>query len=372
MPLSSPDGDDLIVTARHRVGRRLPLLEVRGRSETEILGLVSAMVCDRVHWDTVEDFDARALLDELPQPSYTRRWSDGQHRVWVPEGSGYEAREIVRQWCGSNDVQAVNIRVESSVPFRDVDRIPDGLFPELVAAAVEWLFPRIYTVRRQLVAEIDGIDDEDIRSMLFLFVSDHADRYDMDREGRNGSLNFLTYLIGKLRSWPMDLSRTAYGRGVVNDRQALRQGAERFVGEQRREPTEAELADSLGMTVTDLRRRSAAIASLSHIRDYREIDRVASSGDSPLQVAGDDDVPGPAEDYGHSSRLTMAVLDAVDNPAPGGRRPQDPLGLAAVYLAYWDDLSKADVARELEVLPKTASAAITRVLERAAGEGIEP
>ena len=56
--------------------------------------------------------------------AYTRQWSDGQHRVWVPEGQGYEARERIRAWCAAHEVEAVNIRVEAKVPFRDLDQIP--------------------------------------------------------------------------------------------------------------------------------------------------------------------------------------------------------------------------------------------------------
>jgi len=188
----------------------------------EILAHAPPLVCDRVHWDTVEEFDARRVLpvieQELGIAAHTRLWSDGQHRVWVPVGHGYDAREVLRQWCEANEVEAVNMRVETEVPFRDLALIPGSLLPDLIAAAVDWLYPRLHAIRRKLVADLDLLDDDDVRSMMYLFVSDHMDRFDADREGRNGTLTLLAFLIGKLRNWPQDAARQAYGRGVVGDR----------------------------------------------------------------------------------------------------------------------------------------------------------
>ena len=53
----------------------------------------------------------------------------------------------------------------------------------------------------------------------------------------------------------------------------------------------------------------------------------------------------------------------MNDPASTAKRAQDPLALAAVYLSFWEDLSRPEVARELDVLPKTAAAAVNRVLE---------
>jgi hypothetical protein len=219
--VASPADDDVIVTASNRLGRKVPNLVVRGMDEREILGHAPAMTCDRVHWDTVDAFDARSLVGELGMTAYTRQWSDGQHRVWVAEGQGYEARERIREWCAAHDVEAVNVRVEAKVPFRDLDRVPAPLVPELISAALDWLYPRSHAIRAKVVADLELVDADDVRSMMYLFISDHLDRYDADREGRNGTLNLLAFLIGKLRTWPQDLTRTAFGRNVVSDRIAL-------------------------------------------------------------------------------------------------------------------------------------------------------
>ena len=368
-----PGSDDAIVTSTNRIGRRVPNLVVDGRDETEILAYAPAMVCDRVHWDTVDDFDVTRLLPDLGMEAYTRRWSDGQHRVWVPEGSGYEARERIRAWCDEHEVEAVNLRVEAGVPFRDLDRIPGTLLPDLLAAAVDWLYPRLYAIRRKLVADLDLIDDQDVRSMMYLFVSDHADRYDAGREGRNGTLNFLAFMIGKLRTWPQDAARNAYGRGVVGDRLALAKAADVIAATEQRPATEEELAAALKTSVTDLRRREQAIAALSGMRNYQSI--VSSSGDGELldtvEVADDVDVEFDATQHARNAQLTRAIMSAVNDPASSGRRAQDPLALAAVYLSFWEDLSRPEVARELDVLPKTAAAAVARVLDSVASSGLQ-
>jgi hypothetical protein len=371
--LLDPSGDDTIVTATNRVGRRVPNLVVAGIDESEILAYAPAMVCDRVHWDTVDDFDARALIPDLGMPAYTRQWSDGQHRVWVPEGSGYDAREVIREWCLEHDVEAVNIRVEAKVPFRDLDAIPGTLLPDLIAAAVDWLYPRLYAIRRKIVADLDLIDDQDVRSMMYLFVSDHADRYDAGREGRNGTLNFLAFMIGKLRTWPQDAARNAYGRGVVSDRQTLSRAADVIAATEQRPATEEELAGALRTSVTDLRKREQAISTLSGMRNYQSLVSGSSDGDQLdlVQVASDVDVEFDATTHDRNAQLTRSIMAAVNNPESGGRRAQDPLALAAVYLSFWEDLSRPEVARELDVLPKTAAAAVTRVLDSVAATGLQ-
>jgi hypothetical protein len=90
-----------------------------------------------------------------------------------------------------------------------------------------------------------------------------------------------------------------------------------------------------------------------------------------VQVADDVDVEFDATAHERNAQLTRAIMSAVNNPEAGGRRAQDPLALAAVYLSFWEDLSRPEVARELEVLPKTAAAAVTRVLDSVAEQGLQ-
>ncbi len=374
---SGPElADDVITTATNRKGRRVPRLEVDGLTELEILAHAPPLVCDRVHWDTVEEFDARRVLPviekELGIAAHTRLWSDGQHRVWVPVGHGYDAREVLRQWCEANEVEAVNMRVETEVPFRDLALIPGSLLPDLIAAAVDWLYPRLHAIRRKLVADLDLIDDDDVRSMMYLFVSDHMDRFDADREGRNGTLTLLAFLIGKLRNWPQDAARQAYGRGVVGDRLALSRATDAIAAAEQRPPTEEELAAALKTSVTDLRRREQAIDALSGMRNHRSLVSGSTGEDDfdAIEVADDVDVEFDATAHARNAELTRAILKAVNDPESGGRRAQDPLALAAVYLSFWEGLSRPDVARELEILPKTASAAVSRVLDSVAESGL--
>lgn len=373
----APVDEDLITTASNRTARRVPPLEVDGLTEHEILAYAPPLVCDRVHWDTVDEFDAHRvvpfLCERLDAPVHTRQWSDGQHRVWVPAGRGHEARDLLRAWCAEHEVEELNMRVQCSVPFRDLSLIPEPLLPDLVAAAVDWLFPRLHAVRRRLVADLDLVEDDDVRSMMYLFVSDHLDRFDADREGRNGQLTLLAFLIGKLRTWPQDAARQAYGRGVVGDRLALARAAEAIAVTENRPATEEELAAALKTSVADLRRREQAIDTLSGMRNYRSLSVDSNDDDGParhLDVADEADVEFDATTHARNAELTRAILSAVHDPEGSGRRAQDPLALAAVYLSFWEGLSRPEVARELDVLPKTASAAVTRVLDSVAEAGL--
>ncbi|MED5527939.1 MAG: hypothetical protein VYC81_04685, partial [Actinomycetota bacterium] len=284
--------------------------------------------------------------------------------IWVTEGLGHTARDIIREWCADNEVEAVNMRVIDSVPFRDLEQIPGTLLADLIGAAVDWLFPRVNGIRRRLVADLDLVDDDDVRSMMYLFVSDHMDRYDADRTGRNGTLTLLAFLMGKLRTWPQDLARQAQGRPIVNDRIKIAAAMDEFCTREQRNPSEVELADELGMSVTDLRQRAQTIESLSRIRHYQPLSQYASNDGDVFgaEIAAQDNVETDATTHGRNAELTRVVMAAVNDQDSAGKRSQDPLALAAVYLAYWENMSKAEVARELEILPKTVTGKLNRVL----------
>jgi hypothetical protein len=122
-----------------------------------------------------------------------------------------------------------------------------------------------------------------------------------------------------------------------------------------------------------LRKREQAISTLSGMRNYQSLVSGSSDGDQLdlVQVASDVDVEFDATTHDRNAQLTRSIMAAVNNPESGGRRAQDPLALAAVYLSFWEDLSRPEVARELDVLPKTAAAAVTRVLDSVAATGLQ-
>ena len=128
---------------------------------------------------------------------------------------------------------------------------------------------------------------------------------------------------------------------------------------------EAERADALRTSVTDLRKREQAIATLSSLRNYQSLTSGAPDDGvlDTVQVASDEDVEERATEHDQNAQLTRAIMAAVNDPASSTKRAQDPLALAAVYLSFWEDLSRPEVARELDVLPKTAAAAMNRVVE---------
>jgi len=156
---------------------------------------------------------------------------------------------------------------------------------------------------------------------------------------------------------------------VMSDRVALMRAVDAVAASELRSSTEADRASALGTTVTDLRRREAAIATLSSLRNQHPLLVGAADADDfdSVEVSSDVDVEAAATGYDHSAAVTRAVMSAVNDPLSTGRRAQDPLALAAVYLSFWEGLSRPQVARELEVLPKTANAAVSRVLEQVRG-----
>ncbi len=363
--------DEVIVTAQHRLGRRVPDLTVRGMHEQQILDLAPAMICDRIHWDCIDGCDMESLVVHLGRGVFTRQWSDGQFRVWVPAGEGYAYRDLIRAWALEHDVELVNTRVEPKVPFRDLESVPDGLVPELIAACTAWLFSRSYLVRRKLVTELELVEDEDVYSLMYLFVHDHADRFDSDRTGRNGTLNFTAFMFGKLRTWPQDAARSAYGRTIVSDRITLHRVQERSLAAHGRTASESDRAAALGVSVAELRRREEAIATLAGLRNHDELIGWEVDPQLAMEREGGPSGQDSVDSYDRAAEITRAILDAVSDDSPNARRPHDPLALAATYLTFWEGQTRVQVARELEILPKTASSALTRVLERLHAAGLQ-
>ena len=364
--------DDSIITATHRVSRRIPDMVVGDLTERDILAMAPTMVCDRIHWSTPEPLSLTVLIADLPFPARTRAWSDGQSRVWVDEGHGQQARELIRQWCESHGVEVMNMRVESGVPFRDVDSIPGDLFARLLLATTDWLYPRTHAIRRKLVADLELIDDDDTRSMMYLFISDHADRFDSDRVGKNGPLNFASFMLGKLRKWPQDAARAAWGRTLVDDHMHITQAVNDSITTRYRRPTEAELAARMKMSVSDLRKRECAVAEISGMRNYESI-ITGSMGEDPegVDTADSVDVALDSPSFQVDAMLTKSIIDSVMSPtATRGTSPADPMALAAVYLSFWGELSRQELAAELGVLPKTAAAAVQRVITQVGAAGV--
>ena len=130
--------------------------------------------------------------------------------------------------------------------------------------------------------------------MMFLFIYDHVDRFDSGRQGANGTLNFTAFMMGKLRTWPQDAARTAYGRAIVSDRVAVSRAAESIAINEMRSSTETDRANALGTSVTDLRRREAAIATLSSLRNHQSLAVRSHGSDDMDTVEVSSDVDGCA------------------------------------------------------------------------------
>ena len=371
-PESIELNDDSIVTSTPRVDHRIPDMLVGNLTEREILAMAPSMVCDRIHWSTPEPMSLTALISDLPFQARTRAWSDGHSRIWVDEGHGQQAREFIRRWCEERDIEFVNMRVESGIPFRDVGSIPGDLFAQLLLATTDWLYPRTYAIRRKLVADLELIDDDDTRSMMYLFISDHADRFDSDRVGKNGTLNFASFMLGKLRKWPQDAARAAWGRTLVDDHMHINRAIDDSIASMHRRPTEAELAARMKTSVSDLRKRECAVAEISGMRNYESIITGSMGEDfEGVDTADSVDVALDSTSFQVDAMLTKSIIDSVMSPmAARGTSSADPMALAAVYLSFWGELSRQELAAELGVLPKTAAAAVQRVITQVSAAGV--
>jgi DNA-directed RNA polymerase specialized sigma subunit len=142
---------------------------------------------------------------------------------------------------------------------------------------------------------------------------------------------------------------------LANDRAALGKLAAAIAAQEGRAATEAERAEALGVGITELRKREEAVQGLMRLR---HMDPILEPDDVQMASSTDRDVADEALDAILRSDLTRELLRAVD---PGDGRA-DPLGLAAVYLGFWEGLGRSEIADELGVSPKTVSSAMARTL----------
>ena len=363
---------DGLVTKSGRVGRRLPDLVIGDYTETQIFDFAPAFDADRLHWTGTDDI-AGELMDALSAVSirsWTRAWSDGQPRLWVDAGQGERARGVVRSWCEHHGYEPVNLRVEKNVTFRDLLTVPKPLIPELIGVSVDWLYPRVGNIRYRLARELDLVDDDDIRSLMYMYVHDLVDRYDDRKTGVNGRVNFLTFLLGKMRTWPQDVARAQHGRVVIADRLALGEVNAHTHSTLGRSATEQERADALGVTITELRERESTLAALSAMRHYVPLEASDGYGNDAIEasIAPENFQRQASVEPGigfvqaeRDFELTRALLAAVTSDT--SKRGGDPLALAAAYLTFWEGRSRGEVAEDLSVSPKVAGSALKRAVQ---------
>jgi len=90
----------------------------------------------------------------------------------------------------------------------------------------------------------------------------------------------------------------------------------------------------------------------------RHTDPILEPDDADLASVAETDAADEAVDAIMRAELTRELLRAVD-PVDG---KTDPLGLAAVYLGFWEGLGRSEVAEQLQVSPKSVSTAMARTL----------
>lgn len=354
-------------TATDRLGLRIPDLVVRGLSEQEILAGAPVITCDRVYFTTNDEVDIQQVTDRLHMQAYTRNWSDGTYRIWVDAGNGDAARSEIRGVLAELGVEISNARIDRSISFRDLSSIDPALVAELTSACANWLYSRSSNIQARIVAEIEELDEADMMGMLYLFVHDHLDRFDGERQGKNGRVNLTAFMYGKLRNWPQDLVRARYGRSIIDDRVALQRVEDEVAREYGRSATVHDRARALGVSVTELQQREGTLLALTSL----SIDEADERGHQPLSVADDGaDTERQGMEADAQAELTRRMLDAVHVPGSARKRDHNPLGLVSMYLMCWENQNRAQIAETMDVMPKTVTAALSRLSEGMDKEGL--
>lgn len=358
----------LMRTSTERLGMRIPDLIIDGRSEQEILADAPVLVCDRVYFTTDREVDATQLVDRLPMRAYTRAWSDGTCRIWVEAGNGDAARTGIKDLTAEMGIEISNARIDRSIGFRDLSLIDAGELAELTSACANWLYSRSTSIQARIVASIEELDESDMLGLLYLFVHDHLDRFDGDREGKNGRTNLTAFMFGKLRNWPQDLVRARYGRSVIDDQVAMQRIEDQIAHDHGRTATLNDRARAMGVSVTEVQQRDGTLLALSSL----SIDGAADGGYEQLSIADEStDTEQQGLEADAQAELTRRMLDAVHVPGSSKKRDHNPLGLVSMYLMCWENQNRAQIAQTMEVMPKTVTAAMARVSQDMDKQGLE-
>lgn len=353
-------------------GRLIPPLLVLGIPEADLWDMAPGRTGDQVNFRTDQEINVADLAGYLPEGCSISRGVDDLYRVWTPDGNGDTVRAVIAAWAARNNVWTHDLRVKGRTVFRrDLRDIPEPYRSELVDQATTWLLHRSGLTLRSRLAHLYGDDTEEITQRVRIWVADAVSKYDNTKQSAAGTpLTLCAFLLGKARHLQSDLSRAEKGRGEVDREVAIRAAVDALVAETGRQPSDADLADHLGWSISTLKETQQAISLLQNVNNWVPLhggsvhhhDDADDGWDVAADVTTDDD-----PDIAALQTITSTLLldCAVMESGGRGRRAHDTVGLAAKVLTAYAGIPRSEVAAVLAVTPKAVADSINRMEQRA-------
>lgn len=240
-------------------------------------------------------------------------------------------------------------------PIDDFRRLRREGDPRLRDELVERFVPLAHALAARYARGRDS--DEDLQQVACVGLLKAVDRFDPERG--NSFQTFATpTILGELRrhfrntSWGIHVSRSIQERAL-----AIRAAADQLVGELRRSPTPAELAERMGATVEEvLEALEQASAASTESLDVPAQPGDDQDGFQQYEVVG-------ALDPGFELVEDQAAVEPALRDLPHEER-------MVLGLRYFGDMSQAEIARRIGVSQMYVSRLLRRTLAEVRSEAL--
>ena len=191
---------------------------------------------------------------------------------------------------------------------------------------------------------------EDMINQGMIILIDCIDKYDPERE-----VKFESYAFMRVRGGIIDLIRKQdwIPRRVRVNSKKINDTYNALCSSLRREPTQQEVADELGITVDKLEKYSSEI-SCSAVYSFEELIQNVSQMGSILENSTLDDIT--PEKKVLKQEMRKILVEALDELSEKER--------LVVSLYYYENLKLSDIAKVLEVSVQRVSQINTRAVEK--------
>ncbi|MGI6296169.1 MAG: FliA/WhiG family RNA polymerase sigma factor [Armatimonadota bacterium] len=215
----------------------------------------------------------------------------------------------------------------------------------------EYAYLAKYAVDRLNLTPHGVIGYEDLIGHAVVGLIDAVEKFDPDR-----NVKFETYALTRIRGEVIDVIRQLdwTPRSVRKYESELREVYSRLEVDLKRPPTDQEVANDLGIDISDLEKRLADIGQ-SALLSLDEV--IATGGDISASSADSDDDPASQAERSDQKQLLARAIDEL---------PERERTVIALY--YYEDLTQKEIAAVLEVTESRVCQIHTKAILRLSGK----
>lgn len=277
--------------------------------------------CHLVHFKVGGNVTRDRLANLLEvKPTEVSVNEDGLYKIYAEENSDlYDRVKKLKELAPEAKISG--IRLEANLKRRNVADLPKRYYSDLCNHYGN--FARKVLLRGMMSSITKHLPDPgDQSQQIYIWVIEAIKRYD-----DSTAIPFAAYLGTSLTKWVYDLNRKAYGRSIADIELKYTRAVTTFKTREMREPTTAELAEELDMSVEEVEKARDNINTVVNLRNQKALDYE------------DYEIPVPAHevtDKGIEDLIEANILSASITTASredNGKR--NLIGLVGLYHQTW-------------------------------------